>query len=277
MIKKWMRLKPIHLLSLNADPNQILGGWGDVEWSWEGGNPCWPEDIVHDKVNSFTDMWQTCHMEKWNKNRTSVSLGPPVPFSPYIIWHVPTEKLPADVKDVTYSDLMICTQRCGVLQQPVWTCTYVQPLLRCNYLQAVPCDPAGADFNFAALSFNSEFLHQIHLIPLHGCSPAEKQAIFRLQKMLPETWKRDAEQGGRKLERSLSQLSFSSAWWCAVIYDTRSVDPHWLRAPHPPTSHIKTLSALVSCHVTCRSPVFSYISKQTCEPVLNETSSLFFN
>lgn len=47
------------------------------------------------------------------------------------------------------------------------------------------------------------------------------------------------------------------------------------RPPLPPTSHIKTLSALVSCHVTCRSPVFSYISKQTCDPVLNETSSLF--
>lgn len=41
------------------------------------------------------------------------------------------------------------------------------PRLRCVYLQAVPCDPAGADFNFAALSFNSEFLHQIHLVPLH--------------------------------------------------------------------------------------------------------------
>lgn len=46
--------------------------------------------------------------------------------------------------------------------------------LCCIYLQAVPCDPAGADFNFAALSFNSEFLHQIHLIPLHPHSLSEE-------------------------------------------------------------------------------------------------------
>lgn len=121
------------------------------------------------------------NVEKWNKNRTSMSLKHSVPLCPSShVWYVPTEKLPANVKNVTYSDLTVCTQRCGVLQQLVWTCTYVQPLLCCNYLQAVPCDPAGADFNFAALSFNSEFLHQIHLIPLHGCSPAEKQTIFRL-------------------------------------------------------------------------------------------------
>lgn len=50
--------------------------------------------------------------------------------------------------------------------------------LCCIYLQTVPCDPAGADFNFAALSFNCEFLHQIHLIPLHPRSPAKKQWTF---------------------------------------------------------------------------------------------------
>jgi len=50
--------------------------------------------------------------------------------------------------------------------------------LSCIYLQAVPCDPAGADFNFAALSFNSKFLHQIHLVPLHPHSVWEAQRTF---------------------------------------------------------------------------------------------------
>lgn len=152
-----------------------------------------------------------------------------------------------------------------------------QPLLCCNYLQAVPCDPAGADFNFAALSFNSEFLHQIQLIPLHGCSPAEKQAIFRLS--AAENVARDLKErrlAGWKETGTILITTFLLV--CLVMRcDLRHSlgRPTLAARPPPPTSHIKTLSALVSCHVTCRSPVFGYISKQTCEPVLNETSSIF--
>lgn len=65
---------------------------------------------------------------------------------------------------------------------------------------------------------------------------------LQMLQTLPQAWKRDAQQGRRKLERSLSQLSFSSAWWCAVIYDTLSLDPHWLPAPPTTTSLIQTLS-----------------------------------
>lgn len=50
----------------------------------------------------------------------------------------------------------------------------------CIYLQAVPCDPARAHFNFAALSFNSKFLHQIYLIPLHPHSFIQKQRALLL-------------------------------------------------------------------------------------------------
>lgn len=99
-------------------------------------------------------------------------LGASVPFNPKTTCSI---QISYQLTQVSYIP-MICTRFCGELPQLIWTCTYNQPLLCCNYLQAVPCDPAGADFNFAALSFNSEFLHQIHLIPLHGCSPAETQA-----------------------------------------------------------------------------------------------------
>lgn len=88
---------------------------------------------------------------------------------------------------------------------------------------------------------------------------------FQLLQTLPEAWRRDAEQAGSELEPSLSQLSFSSAGWCAVIYDTLSFKPHWL-PPHPPHHHLSltnSLSALVSCHVTCERSVCNYISKQT--------------
>ena len=76
-----------------------------------------------------------------------------------------------------------------------WTCTFwsAPPLCRI-YLQAVPCDPAGADFNFAALSFNSKFLHQIHLIPLHAHQPLTDtetwapSQCFQGEKML--AWRR---------------------------------------------------------------------------------------
>ena len=147
----------------------------------------------------------------------------------------------------------------GVLKQLLSACTTSQPLLCCNYLQAVPCDPAGADFNFAALSFNSEFLHQIHLIPLHGCSPAEAQAVFRLS-------------AAKNVARGLTEKH--SAGWketgtilittfllvCLVMRcDLRhSLDPHWLPAPPPhrlshtnSLSHSLSLSALVCCHKPC--------------------------
>lgn len=106
---------------------------------------------------------------------------------------------------------------------------------------------------------------------------------LQLLQTLPQAWKRDAQQGRRKLERSLSQLSFSSAWWCAVIYDTLSLDPHWLPAPpHHHLSHTNSLSALVSCHMTCKSPACNYISKQTgknaliYDQFLNETVTSSF-
>lgn len=148
----------------------------------------------------------------------------------------------------------------------MWTCTYNQPLLCCNYLQAVPCDPAGADFNFAALSFNSEFLHQIHLIPLHGCSPAEKQAIFMLS--AAGSVARDLKErrlAGWKETGTILITTFLLV--CLVMRcDLRhSLGRPTLAACPPPTSLVQTLSTLVSCHVTHKSPVFNYIRKQTCK------------
>lgn len=128
------------------------------------------------------------------------------------------------------------------------------PPLCCIYLQAVPCDPAGADFNFAALSFNSKFLHQIHLIPLHPHSLSERQRTFngfRRGKNVARGLK-EKKLGGGKRERSLSQLSLSSARRCAVIYDTLSLSLSLARPTLPPSIHPPHLSLSLSCKLSLR-------------------------
>lgn len=142
-------------------------------------------DYVQKKVNGLVDMWRTCVQMTCSNGfkikHTVLTVSEVlVPLCPWTQrWQIHTYELPAHIT-ATHSNAVTCTQSSGGLRQLTWTCTYNQPLLRRNYLQAVPCDPAGADFNFAALSFNSEFLHQIQLIPLHGCSRAQTQAIFAL-------------------------------------------------------------------------------------------------
>lgn len=85
--------------------------------------------------------------------------------------------------------------------------------------------------------------------------------------------------GGGKWERSLSQLSLSSAWRCAVIYDTLSLS--LARPTLPPLphlflslffSHTYSLSpSLVCSHVMCKAhwcdTAFNCYSKQTCKPM----------
>lgn len=98
-----------------------------------------------------------------------------------------------------------------------------------NYLQAIPCDPAGAHFNFAALSFNSEFLHQIHLIPLHGYSPAEKQALCTLsaaekccQRLERETLSRVEGNWNDPYHNFPSRLPGDVLWFTTVSHSTHT-------------------------------------------------------
>lgn len=79
-----------------------------------------------------------------------------------IVQKLKSKQIHLTLAAVTYES---CSHPGGIVQFSSAPC--------CIYLQAVPCDPAGADFNFAALSFNSELLHQIHLVPLHDGSLAE--------------------------------------------------------------------------------------------------------
>lgn len=149
------------------------------------------------------------------------------------------------------------------------------PLCRI-YLQAVPCDPAGADFNFAALSFNSEFLHQIHLIPLHPHSPSERQRTFMVSagKMMLADWKRKAREGDTRaflittfplvrpvmcsdLRHSLPQ-SISLSLYLSCSAHAPSLPP-----PNPPISLalslIQTLSGIGVFSYDVCSPMWHYI------------------
>lgn len=141
-----------------------------------------------------------------------------------------------------------------------------------NYLQAIPCDPAGAHFNFAALSFNSEFLHQIHLIPLHGYSPAENQALCTLsaaekccQRLERETLSRVEGNWNDPYHNFPSRLPGDALWFTTVSHSTHT---GYITPPTHPLSYKLSLCTLASCHMTCKSPVFNHICKQTCKTVL---------
>lgn len=116
----------------------------------------------------------------------------------------------------------------------------------CIYLQAVPCDPAGAHFNFAALSFNSKLLHQIHLVPLHDRSLAEIRRTFTSpeRKTMPGGWKALRREGG---DQSDPYHNFPSRLSGDVLRFTTPAlhdsPAHTLPpTPHPMLSLIQTYS-----------------------------------
>lgn len=109
------------------------------------------------------------------------------------------------------------------------------------YLQAVPCDPAGADFNFAALSFNSKFLHQIHLIPLHPHSHRHSRPLrFRTERCCPRL-EREKLWGGNESDPYHNFLS----GWCAVIYDSLALSQPMLPPPFSRSLSVSSRNSLV--------------------------------
>lgn len=115
--------------------------------------------------------------------------------------------------------------------------------LCCIYLQAVPCDPAGADFNFAALSFNCKLLHQIHLVPLHDRSLAEIRRTFTSseRKTMPGGWKALRREWGIRaiLITTFPPVRLVMCWDLRLRLFTTLQPTH---SPHPMLSLIQTYS-----------------------------------
>ena len=109
-----------------------------------------------------------------------VLLGPSsLPWHlPYRHWKVASSSDACHAFSCCYHSVVQHPTDCSAVSASHYHAPSISLPLCCVYLQAVPCDPAGTDFNFAALSFNSEFLHQIHLVQLHPCRPLEKPRAF---------------------------------------------------------------------------------------------------
>lgn len=171
---------------------------------------------------------------------------------------------------LTLTCRFLSASRCAV-----FTCRLSHVILQERTLILLHC-PSTVNSCTKSTSF-----HSILTAPQRDSGPL----WFRLERWCSRIGREKLGRGTQ--ERSLSQLSLSSARWCALIYDTLSLNLSLslsislARPTLPPSLHptLPSLSlsllyklslALVCSHMTCAAQcdtTFNYYSKQTCEPI----------